>query len=114
MMIDKLLKKAGTDAAFIDNATATTVNFYAVVEPLRYKNKIYLRGTYTEIGRNHQDFYLYIGPPDVDISDTDSITKVLIINGVSYVVDRAENHAMGNKNIYMWAIIRPVVAEPEE
>ncbi len=108
-----LIEKYGQDARLIDNQTGQFVDYKAMVQPLRYKNKLYLRGTFTELGRNQQDYYLYMGPGDIDISDVDSGAKTLLVGGVSYVVDRMEKHYLANWLIYHWAIIHPTVTDPD-
>lgn len=111
MNTGKIFEKYGLDATLSDYSgdTFEEYSFKAFVQALRYKNKVYLRGTYTELGRNQQDYYLYIGPPEIDISNVDGMTRTLNINGTEYLVDRTEQHHIGNNNIYTWAIIRPVV-----
>jgi hypothetical protein len=42
--------------------------FYAFLQPLRYKNKMYLFGVNTPIGYNCQGHHLYIGPPHIDLT----------------------------------------------
>ncbi len=106
-----IIEKYGQNAELTDIATNKKINFKALVQALRYKNKLYLRGTYTELGRNQQDYYLYIGPPDVDISQADSSSETLTVGGISYVVDRMEKHYIGNTLIYHWAIIHPTVTD---
>lgn len=116
MNTGKIFEKYGLSATLRDytGGNAVRLQFNAFVQALRYKNKIYLRGTYTELGKNQQDYYLYIGPPDIDVSNVDGLEKTLTINGISYIVDRTEKHYVGNTNIYTWAIIRPIVAYEED
>lgn len=111
MNTEKIFEKYGLSASLWDFGGESFVGyeFKAFVQALRYKNKVYLRGTYTELGKNQQDYYLYIGPPDIDVSNVDGATRVLIINDTEYLVDRTEKHYIGNRNIYTWAIIRPIV-----
>lgn len=111
MTVNNVLKHYGQNATLSDTSTNTAVDFKAFVQALRYKNKLYLRGTYTELGRNQQDYYLYIGPADIDISGADSTTKILTVGGISYIVDRVEKHYIGRQLIYHWAIIHPSVAD---
>ncbi len=80
----------------------------AFIQPLRYKNKMYLDGIYTEIGFNSQGHYLYIGPPNPDltaISDSGYISA----DGTNYRIDRAERVYIGDEIFYIWAIIRTIV-----
>ena len=37
--------------------------FRALIQPLRYKNKMYLEGVHTPIGIHDPGYYLYIGLP---------------------------------------------------
>lgn len=113
MNTDIIFEKYGLQATLSDNRELTETSFRAFVQALRYKNKIYLRGTYTELGKNQQDYYLYIGPADVDVSNVDGLYRVLEINGTEYIVDRTERHYIGEKCIYTWAIIRPIVFDTE-
>lgn len=80
----------------------------ALIQPLRYKNKMYLDGVYTEIGFNSQGRYLYIGPPVPDLTLA-SETATLSSGGTSYRIDRAERVYNGNDIFYIWAIIRTIV-----
>ena len=55
------------------------------IQPLRYKNKMYLYGVNTEIGYNSQGYYLYIGPPEHDLTVNED---ALIIDGdIKYQID---------------------------
>lgn len=86
--------------------------YYAFIQPLRYKNKMYLDGVNTQIGFNQQGHYLYIGPPEHDLTTFDS-SGWLSSDGVKYKIDRAEKVYNGNNVFYIWAIIR-VIVEIEE
>ncbi len=82
-------------------------SFNGFVQPLRYKNKMYLYGVNTEIGYNSQGYYLYIGPPDYDLTKNED---AIIHDGeVKYQIDRAEKIKFGNDILYVWAVIRTVV-----
>ena len=82
--------------------------FKAFIQALRYKNKLYLRGKFTEIGKNAQDYYLYLGPPEIDISKVDGMNTKLRIGDTYYLVYRSEKHYIKDQCVYVWAIIRPV------
>lgn len=114
MKTEKLFERYGTAATVrIIGEVSQTYNFKAFVQPLRYKNKLYLRGKYTEIGKNKEDYYLYIGPPDIDISQVDGEFVTLSIDEVPYLVYRTEKHNISGENAYNWAIIRPIVTDDE-
>ena len=82
--------------------------FGGFIQPLRYKNKMYLNGVNTVIGFNSQGHYLYLGPPDHDL---DTLTSEGWIESGSkkFTVDRSEKVYFKNEVVYIWAIIREIV-----
>ena len=92
----------------IENTDSTqTAPFKGFIQPLRYKNKMYLYGVNTEIGYNSQGYYLYIGPPEHDLTVNED---ALIIDGdIKYQIDRAEKIKFGEEVLYVWAVVRTVV-----
>ena len=88
------------------NGVATTAK--AFISPLRYKNKMYLYGTNTQIGFNSQGYYFYIAPPGGDLTELSGNDYVLC-GGVKYTVTRAERVYKGDSVYYCWAVIREVV-----
>lgn len=114
MKTKKFFERYGKSAVYtVIGQQRQITEFKAFIQPLRYKNKLYLRGKYTEIGKNKEDYYLYIGPPEVDVSAVDGIFTLLEIDGTGYLVYRTEKHSIGEKDIYIWAIIRPIVEDSE-
>lgn len=81
--------------------------FKALIQPMRYKNKMYLDGVYTEIGFNSQGHYLYLGPPEPDLCAL-SASEYLSADGVDYQIDRAEKVFHDDKVFYIWAIIKTI------
>ena len=87
--------------------------FRCFLQPLRYKNKMYLYGVNTQIGFNAQGHYLYIGPPEHDLTQL-STRATLHVGDKAYLIDRAEKVYCGEALYYIWAIVRTVVLEGEE
>jgi len=82
----------------------------AFIQPLRYKNKLYLEGEYTPVGYFDSDTYLYIGPGDDDIGPR--IREVRMFAGdAEYFFVRADVVKIKNNCIYTWAIVKPVIAD---
>lgn len=93
----------------IENTDSTqTAPFKGFIQPLRYKNKMYLYGVNTEIGYNSQGHYLYIGPPDPDLTAAPQ-NSYIAAAGKKFRVDRAEKVYNGDEIFYIWAIIREIV-----
>ena len=114
MNISKKFNSYGQSAALEYPSDNVTKHFRAFVQALRYKNKLYLRGKFTEIGKNPQDYYLYLGPPQIDVSSVDGINIKLKINDTYYIVYRSEKHYIKDECVYIWAIIRPVTVVDNE
>lgn len=58
-------------------------------------------------GFNSQGYYLYIGPPEHDLTLNED---ALIIDGdIKYQIDRAEKIKLGEEVLYVWAVVRTVV-----
>lgn len=114
MNVTGILRAYGQSAQLEYISANGIERFYAFVQALRYKNKLYLRGKFTEIGKNQQDYYLYIGPPQINLSKVDGVNIKLKIGDTYYLVYRSEKHYIKNKCIYIWAIIRPVTVIDDE
>ena len=113
MQIEKFFQKYGRSARFEEPDGWQSTPFRCFLQPLRYKNKMYLYGVNTQIGFNAQGHYLYIGPPDHDPTALSSHAS-LRVGDQAYLIDRAEKVYCGEKLYYIWAIVRTVVLEGEE
>ena len=105
MISDAIFGKYARKVNVHDAGTVKTCKAY--IQPLRYKNKMYLDGTYTDIGKSTSGYYLYIGPSDHDITKLDN-TAYLVSGDVRYVISRAERCYLGEKVTHIWAILRNV------
>jgi len=83
-------------------------NFGVFIQPLRYKNKMYLGGVNTRIGFNREGYYLYLGPPEHDLT-LPGPGLWIQCGGEKYTVDRAEAVHFGEEKSHVWAIIRSMV-----
>ena len=84
--------------------------FRALIQPLRYKNKMYLDGTYTDIGKNTSGHYLYIGPSTCDLTRLGD-TAYLVSGNDKYIISRAEKCYFGESVSHIWAILRNTEGE---
>ena len=74
----------------------------AFVEPLRYKNKIYIGGRYHPLGGYDNEKYLYIGKPSIALGEEATVVECA---GESYVVKRAELYRVSDTPVYARAIL---------
>ena len=113
MQIKTFLDRFGRTAFFSEPDGWESTPFRCFLQPLRYKNKMYLYGVNTQIGYNAQGHYLYIGPPDHDPTPLSDAAQ-LHIGSERYRIDRAEKVYCGESLYYIWAIVRTVVEEEAE
>jgi len=83
-------------------------SFGAFLQPLRYKNKMYLGGVNTRIGFNREGHYLYLGPPEHDLTEAPHGAWIAC-GDERYTIDRAEKVFFGDEPSHIWAIVRSMV-----
>lgn len=108
MNVASVFESYGRPAEFSSKDGVKLKEMHAFISPLRYKNKMYLYGVNTEIGYNSQGHYLYIGPPDPDLTQAQD-GEYISCMGEKYRIDRAEKVYKGEDVFYIWAIIRVIV-----
>lgn len=89
----------------------SSVKTRAIVEPLRYKNKIYIGGEQRSLGSLSRERYLYIGQPDVPLRANTSVIESV---AGKYIVKRCETYFVQDRPIYVWAIMVPFGARRED
>ena len=89
----------------IRKGSKTLSEFNALLQPLRYKNKIYLRGVATELGYDSLKKYLLLSPADVDLSGIDGTEVSLYIGNMHLSIDHTETVYLGNEPYYNWSIV---------
>ena len=99
------------EISIIDENGTTTSSFNGFFEPLRYKNKMYLGGVYTEIGYNSEGYYRLLAPGTVNLSALCDNRPHIRVDGKKYIIDRAEAVFVKNETAYYWAILRTAVEE---
>lgn len=102
--VKALLKKSGVTLTIKNNSSAVS-SFRAFLQPLRYKNKIYLRGVATELGYDSLKKYLLISPADVDLSGVDGTNCSLYFGDSHLSIDHSETVYFGENPFYVWSIV---------
>lgn len=83
----------------------TSFSFRCILQPMRYKNKMFLDSQYTKLGVVDESCFLYIGPANVPIAE--SVYPVLYDEtGQHYVCVKTETVYFKNEPLYHWAILR--------
>ena len=93
-------------SVYISDADWRSKTFRAFIQPLRYKNKMYLGGSFNELGHYSEGYYLYLGPPDENFEFLSNRALLHTADGSSYKIERFERIYIKEKPIYMWAVIK--------
>lgn len=84
----------------------------AIIQPLMYKNKMYLGGEYIPAGYIDGGHYLMIAPCENFIRDYRS--TVITQGDEKYTIKRSELVSVQNKGIYIWAVLTPCCESLED
>ncbi len=107
-MVHKVIKNSLFDkygVTVICEGEEETVEFCAFLQPLRYKNKIYLSGVPTELGYDGLNKYLLLAPAEVDIKCLEGTEYRISSSGFTFSTDHCEPVYLGKKQLYYWAIV---------
>ena len=83
----------------------------AFVEPLRYRNKIYIGGECRPLGALRREKYLYVGQTTHPLKENSSVIES---HGEKYLVKRCETYYVKDTSVYEWAILVPWGEERED
>ena len=107
--VDKEIGRYGSRVSITQSGT--TVNTRAFLEPLRYRNKIYIGGEYHQLGFLRREKYLYVGKSTHRLVENESVIEM---QGDKYIVKRCETYFVKDTPIYEWAILVPYGEEKED
>ncbi len=88
-----------------------SVRTRAFVEPLRYRNKIYIGGELRPLGFARREKYLYVGKSEHKLEENKSVIES---SGGKYIVKRCETYFVRDTPVYEWAILVPYGDERED
>ena len=105
MNIERIMNRYGRSISIIDSCGNKVEEKKCFVQPLRYKNKMYLEGTPTEIGMNDAGYYLFLGPADMQLDKLGE--KGFLSDGTKkYHIDRWEKIWFKETVFYLWAVLK--------
>ncbi len=83
------------------------VSVAAVLQPLRYKNKVYVDGDCISAGELGGHYYLLISSPELRLDEYDKEEYVIdcAAMGKSFMLKSQGVYCLGNKPLYTWAIL---------
>lgn len=108
--IEKMIRRYGDDIKITENSVKK--HSKAIIQPLMYKNKMYLGGTAVPAGYFDGGHYMMIAPASLGI--TDYRHTVIESMGAMYRVKRAEKVKADNELLYIWAVLVPYYPPAED
>lgn len=106
-----LLQKAGeTVNVTIGTIPETIVQVKAIIQPMRYKNKLYVDMAWGNLGFKDTECFLYIGPPEVDFTGLELRSFVKTVDR-AYCISRADRIRVEGETVYIWAVLTPKIKE---
>ncbi|MBR6693883.1 MAG: hypothetical protein IKL62_02930 [Clostridia bacterium] len=106
--IDRLLERYGRDAT-IENL-GKRYSDKAIIQLMRYKNKIYVDLPIGPSGMRDNATYLYIGKPEHDFSTSWRNVRIFA-DGLHFLVKRAQMIYCGQEPLYLWAVLYPAIRD---
>lgn len=106
--IGRLLARAGCGVRLL-RAGMEPVSCRAVIQPLLYKNKMYVDNEMTAAGEVDSGCFLYLGPPEHRLDTAED--AVISCRRGDYRVVRADVLYWRDDPAYVRAILRPVIRE---
>lgn len=85
--------------------SSKNVKVNAIINPLLYKNKMYLNNAYLADGFCDRGNYLYIGDPKVNLGDY-SVGTLLRCGTNEYTIMKTEQYYIENTAVYTWAVLQ--------
>lgn len=107
---EKYISKYGRNVKIYNAAGELVQELNCLIQPLRYKNKMYMQGTPTDIGYDYSGYCLLIAPPCFDAASM-SESGYLSDGDKQYHVDRCDEIYFGSEKFYIWAVLREKKAD---
>ncbi|MBQ5565232.1 MAG: hypothetical protein IIT42_00070 [Clostridia bacterium] len=104
-LTDKLIKRYGCDCEVLPVGSDISISVKAFINPLLFRNKLYIGGSYVPDGYCDEGHYVYIGESRLDLSDMPIGTTVRCGDTV-YSIKHSEMYVVENQPIYNWAVLQ--------
>ena len=108
--VGEMIRRYGESVKIADgnNVTKTKV----IIQPLMYKNKMYLSGTSLPAGDFDGGHYQMVAPADTDFGDPKRVQ--IQAKNMTYIIKRLEMVRADNRDLYIWAVLTPYYPPGED
>lgn len=104
----KILERYGRDMTLLSVTDGSEEVFRAFLQPLRYKNKMYLNRIATELSYTNTRKFLLICAADVAVETADGYVSVIEAGGDRFCIDHSEKVFAKGEAVYSWSIVHQV------
>ena len=108
--IKRLINRYGQTVCAETESGERSPDYKAFVQPVRYKNKMYLNAVESPIGTVSENYYLYVGPYDVQLNSVNEPVNIHTAI-MTCTVERTECVFLDDEILYIWAILRRVIED---
>ena len=106
--LTSILNRYGRDMTLRSVTDGEEEIFRAFLQPLRYKNKMYLNRIATELSYTNTRKFLLICAADVAVETADGYVSVIEAEGDRYCIDHSEKVYAKGVPVYSWSIVHQV------
>ncbi len=106
----KLIEKYGTTITLCEGSEEKTAK--AVIQPMMYKNKMYVGSDVIPLGFADKGHFLMIAPHDLPVKNYKNL--VILDGDMGYTVKRSEIVKAGDEEVYIWAVLIVYAKERED
>lgn len=104
-LILRMLNRYGRKCEIMPFGSEKKLSVKAIINPLLYKNKLYVGGSYLPDGFYDGGHYLYIGDPKISLESI-PVGSTLKVSGNTYLIKHAEQYYIEERPLYSWAVLQ--------
>ena len=108
--VSYMINRYGENIRITDGKTVNKAK--AIIQPLMYKNKMYLNGTAMAAGDFDGGHYQMIAPAETSFGDFKRVR--IEAEAKTYIIKRAEVIRADDTDLYIWAVLTPYYPQGED
>lgn len=106
--LSRILERYGRNMSLISVTDGNEELFKGFLQPLRYKNKMYLNRIATELSYTNTRKFLLICAADVAVETADGYVSIIEAGEDRYCIDHSEKVFAKGVPVYSWSIVHQV------
>lgn len=103
-----IFNRYGRSMSIIDEESGEKIEFKGFLQPLRYKNKMYLNKVTTELSYTNTRKFLLLSPADISVETADGYESIIKVGDDEFCIDHSEKVYAKDTPVYSWSIVHQV------